>query len=99
MTTDFANYPSLANAMVFITGGASGIGAEIVRARAAQRARIGMVDLDVEAGPALAENSAENGTKASFESCDLRDIYALKRTFALLSERLGPASVLERISV
>ena len=35
----FARYPSLEQAVVFITGGASGIGAEIVRAFAGQGAR------------------------------------------------------------
>ena len=46
MTRKFAIYPSLAEKCVFITGGASGIGAEMVRAFAAQKARVGFVDLD-----------------------------------------------------
>jgi len=94
MTKDFAIYPSLADKVVFITGGASGIGAETVRAFAAQRSRIGIVDLDVEAGAALARELAGEGVEAVFEACDLRDIDALKRTFATLQDRLGPAKVL-----
>ncbi len=94
MTDNFATYPSLAGATVFITGGASGIGAEIVRAFAAQRARIGIIDLDAVGGQAAAEGLAEDGIEAAFEACDLRDIDALRRAFASLHERLGPAAVL-----
>ena len=47
MTPKFANYPSLRSKTVFVTGGASGIGAEIVTAFAEQGAKVGFVDLDV----------------------------------------------------
>ena len=50
----FAVYPSLENASVIVTGGASGIGMEIVRAFAGQRSGVGFLDFDVEAGAALA---------------------------------------------
>ena len=82
MTKEFAIYPSLAGKTVFITGGASGIGAQTVRAFAAQRSRIGIVDLDAEAGAALARELAGEGVEAVFEACDLRDIDALKRASA-----------------
>ena len=88
----FARYPSLEQAVVFITGGASGIGAEIVRAFAEQGARVGFVDLDEDKGAALAAELA--GTTVRFEACDLRDIAALKRAFAALAAALGPATVL-----
>ena len=51
----FAVYPSLKGAVVFITGGASGIGAEIVRAFADQGSRVGFIDIDTERGGALAD--------------------------------------------
>ena len=51
----FAIYPSLNGAVVFITGGASGIGEQIVRAFAAQGSRIGFVDIDSQQGGALAD--------------------------------------------
>jgi NAD(P)-dependent dehydrogenase (short-subunit alcohol dehydrogenase family) len=53
MSGSFAIYPSLAGKVVYITGGASGIGAEIVTAFAAQGAKVGFVDLDVEGSAAL----------------------------------------------
>ncbi|HEX6143400.1 MAG TPA: SDR family oxidoreductase [Geminicoccaceae bacterium] len=90
----FAVYPSLNDAVAFVTGGASGIGAEIVRAFAAQGSRVGFVDIDGERGAALATDLEGQGARIRFEACDLRDIEALKRTFRALEAALGPATVL-----
>ncbi|MBY6162118.1 SDR family oxidoreductase [Mameliella alba] len=88
---EFAIYPSLKGKTVFITGGASGIGLEMVKAFAAQGARTGFVDFNREAGEALA---AETPGEVAFEYCDLRDIDELKTAFAALAAKLGPATVL-----
>jgi D-xylose 1-dehydrogenase len=65
----FARYPSLESAVVYITGGASGIGEAMERAFADQGERVGFVDFAVEAGLALAaELSGERG-KVHFEPC------------------------------
>ncbi|MBY6115914.1 SDR family oxidoreductase [Mameliella alba] len=88
---EFAIYPSLKGKTVFITGGASGIGLEMVKAFAAQGARTGFVDFNREAGEALA---AETPGEVAFEYCDLRDIDQLKTAFAALAAKLGPATVL-----
>ena len=40
-----ARYPSLVDQGIFITGGATGIGAELVRAFAEQNAQVTFVDL------------------------------------------------------
>ena len=85
---EFARYPSLEGKTVFVTGGASGIGAEIVNAFAAQGAKVGFVDLDADASAKLASDTV------AYEICDLRDIDALKAAFVSLKERLGPAHVL-----
>ena len=90
----FARYPSLENAVVFITGGASGIGADMVRAFAEQGARVGFVDLAAKEGRALADELSGAGAKVHFEVCDLREIDALKTAFAKLRSALGPAGVL-----
>src|SRR5438128_6736042 len=79
MTNAFANYPSLAGKTVFVTGGASGIGAEIVKAFSAQGAKVGFIDLDRPASAALA---GELGATTAYEICDLRDIGALQKAFA-----------------
>ena len=91
MSGRFASYPSLRGKSVFITGGASGIGAETVRAFAEQGAKVGFVDLDTKASAALA---AELGPDVTYEICDLRDIPALKAAFAALQARQGAAQVL-----
>ena len=91
MPQNFAIYPSLKGRRVVVSGGASGIGAEIVRAFAAQGARVGFLDIDEAAGGALA---GELGEGVAFEPCDLRDIPALQASIARLAERHGPAEVL-----
>jgi NAD(P)-dependent dehydrogenase (short-subunit alcohol dehydrogenase family) len=91
---DFARYPSLKGKVVFVTGGASGIGEQIVRAFAEQGSKIGFIDLDEARGGALAGELQQAGTAIHFEVADLRDIAALKRAFAALEAALGPATVL-----
>ena len=81
MLSDFAAYPSLAGRTVFVTGGASGIGAEIVSAFAAQGSRVGFLDIDAQASAALAD--ATPGETAH-EVCDLRDIDDLRAALASL---------------
>ena len=67
MPAAFAIYPSLQGVSVIVTGGASGIGAEIVRAFAAQGARVAFVDFDVDRGTALASELGEAGGRVRFE--------------------------------
>ncbi|MBE7220705.1 MAG: SDR family NAD(P)-dependent oxidoreductase, partial [Caulobacteraceae bacterium] len=87
----FATYPSLKNAAVYVTGGASGIGEYLVRAFAEQGSRVGFVDIDAARGEALA---GELGGAVQFAACDLRDIASLRRAFAALKAETGPAQVL-----
>lgn len=88
---NFANYPSLKDTSVLITGGASGIGAEIVKAFAAQGARVGFLDIDAEASKAMADETDGN---VEYEICDLRNIDSLRTSVRALRDRLGPFSVL-----
>jgi len=90
----YAIYPSLRDAVVFLTGGASGIGEATVRAFAEQGSKIGFVDLDTARGTALAKELSAEGSTVAFESVDLRDIEALERAVANLQATLGPATVL-----
>lgn len=91
MNERFAQYPSLKGKMVLVTGGASGIGAEIVSAFAAQGSRVGFLDFDDDASAALVDRLPG---EVAHEPCDLRDIAALKHGVAALKARLGPADVL-----
>ena len=88
---NFATYPSLAGKTVLVSGGASGIGADTVRAFAAQGARVGFLDFNAEASAAM---KADTDGTVDYEVCDLRDIDALKKAVAALKSRLGPAQVL-----
>ena len=90
MTQNFASYPSLRGKTVFVTGGAQGIGAEIVRGFAAQGAKVGFLDRDAAASAALCAELP--GVR--HELCDLRDIPAMQAALGQLKSALGPASVL-----
>ena len=69
-----AVYPSLKGKKVLVTGGASGIGAALVERFAGQGSRVALIDIDEDAGTALAARVA--GT--TFVPRNLRDINALK---------------------
>ncbi|WP_347831351.1 SDR family oxidoreductase [uncultured Planktomarina sp.] len=84
-------YLSLRGKTVFVTGAASGIGAEIVKAFVEQGAKVGFVDMDRQGSEALL---AELTGEQIFAECDLRDIDALKVAFSKLAAKLGPAEVL-----
>jgi NAD(P)-dependent dehydrogenase (short-subunit alcohol dehydrogenase family) len=90
----FAIYPSLHHAPVIVTGGASGIGAEIVRAFAAQQSRVGFLDFDRAGGDALAAELARAGAQVRFQYCDLRDVDALRQSIDALAAVHGAARVL-----
>ncbi len=93
--TEFARYPSLQGRVVFISGGATGIGASLVEHFAQQGAQVAFVDLQEAAGQALADGLAAAGhTAPLFLPVDLRDIPALQQAIATVGERLGPIMVL-----
>lgn len=87
---DFATYPSLRGRTVMMTGGASGIGARIVAAFAAQGAKVGFLDIDEDGARAMSDAHDD----VTHEICDLRDIPAMQAAFAALKSRIGPADVL-----
>ena len=80
MSGQFAIYPSLRDRVVFITGGASGIGAEHVAQFAAQGAKVAFVDIADDAARELVGRLEAAGHAAPFyQHCDLKDIDALAR--------------------
>jgi D-xylose 1-dehydrogenase len=90
----FTRYASLAGRAVVITGGASGIGAAFVRAFAENGARVAFLDLQEEAGAALAAELGQDHAAPMFVRCDLTDIAALRVALASIHAALGPAAVL-----
>jgi NAD(P)-dependent dehydrogenase (short-subunit alcohol dehydrogenase family) len=79
-------YRSLEGRRVFVTGGGSGIGEEIVRAFASQGAQVGFVDIDAEAAGRVAGEL--EGTR--WWRVDVRDVAALRVAIA----EAGPVEVL-----
>ena len=95
MSENFASYPSLRGRAVFITGGASGIGAAEVTHFAEQGARVAFVDVNDDAGLALAETIGKSGHPQPFyQHCDLKDIAALRGAIETAAARAGPITVL-----
>jgi NAD(P)-dependent dehydrogenase (short-subunit alcohol dehydrogenase family) len=91
----FANYPSLAGRVVFVTGGATGIGADIVSAFAAQKAKVAFCDLQRGAGDALArEIGARGDPEPLVLQADVTDIAALQGAITATREKLGPIGAL-----
>ncbi|MDE2581855.1 MAG: SDR family oxidoreductase [Rhodospirillales bacterium] len=90
-----AHYPSLRGRVIFVTGGASGIGAEEVTQLAAQGAQVAFVDIAEEPARALAAKLAAAGhPELFFQRCDLTDIAALRGAIAEVGRRFGPITVL-----
>ncbi len=78
-------YASLAGRGVLITGGASGIGAEMVKAFVAQGARVSFIDID--------DAEAAKSQGARYLHCDVTDIAGLRAAVAQV-EAAGPIDVL-----
>jgi NAD(P)-dependent dehydrogenase (short-subunit alcohol dehydrogenase family) len=86
----YATYPSLQDKVVFITGGASGIGATVVETFHAQKAKVAFVDLDEADGKAMAERLPGSW----FQRCDVTDVAALQGAIKAAAKALGPITVL-----
>jgi NAD(P)-dependent dehydrogenase (short-subunit alcohol dehydrogenase family) len=86
---DSVRYTSLQGRTVLVTGGASGIGAEMVTAFAAQGANVALIDIDADAGRKVAAS-----TEAMFAACDITDIPALRSAIANVERACGGIDVL-----
>ena len=89
-----AVYSDLAEKVVLVTGGATGIGEAIVRGFARQNAKVVFLDILEQEGRALAEDLARQDTPATFLHVDLKDIAALREAIAEVGRQLGPIAIL-----
>ena len=88
-------YPSLQGRTVFISGGSSGIGAELVRAFVAQGSRVAFCGTRPGGGDALIAEATQAGRAAPwYEACDVRDIPALQAMLGCVAQHFGPIQVL-----
>ena len=85
-----ATYPSLQGQTVFVTGGASGIGAELVAQFHAQGGQVAFVDLQADVGQSLADRLES----VWFRPCDVTDEADLTDAIEAAAARLGPVTVL-----
>ncbi|WP_438863832.1 SDR family NAD(P)-dependent oxidoreductase [Neptunicella sp.] len=88
-------YPSLKSRHVFITGGATGIGAALVARFCQQQARVSFIDIDKRAGEAQCQQLlAERQFELQFIHCDIRDVDQLLNSIEQANEAFGDISVL-----
>ena len=87
---DDARYQSLIDRPVLVTGGASGIGEALVRKFAAAGSRVVFLDIDGDAGEALAA-SLQARHAPHFVKVDIRDIDAVRSAVAAGMEAVGGA--------
>ncbi len=92
---NYTQYGSLRDRVVFISGGSSGIGAELVRAFAAQGAKVAFCGTKPEGGKPLIEEVVASGhTEPWYAPCDVRDVVAYQALLARVVSELGPVRVL-----
>ena len=95
LNQSFARYPSLTDAVVLITGGASGIGAAMVEQFARQGARVALLDVDDKSADELVTRLSSQVSHAPvFLHCDLTDIQELRSRIAQIEQDHGPMGVL-----
>lgn len=91
----FAHYPSLQGKVVFITGGATGIGAAMVRAFCAQGAQVAYIDLDEAAALALNTSLAQEfGSQPWYRTVDVTVVDALQDSIRDAASACGGLHVL-----
>ena len=90
-----AHYPSLAGRLVFITGGATGIGGALVEAFTKQNARVAFIDLKAQAADSLLARLSDQGFEPPwFRSVDVTKVEDLQLAIHDAAEELGPLQVL-----
>jgi D-xylose 1-dehydrogenase len=89
-------YPSLANRVVLITGGATGIGASLVEAFSRQRAKVAFLDIQDPAAEALVEriSALAEASAPRYYHCDLLEIDSLRAVIEAVGTEIAPIGVL-----
>tara|TARA_B100000780_G_scaffold160521_1_gene112183 strand:+ start:158 stop:940 length:783 start_codon:yes stop_codon:yes gene_type:complete len=87
----YAYYPSLENRGVLISGGGSGIGAEIVRCFAKQGGKVGFVDIDDSSSMELIKQLQSAGVKHApiYHKVDVTDIDTYIDSIKCFEDELG----------
>jgi 3-oxoacyl-[acyl-carrier protein] reductase len=88
---------SLAGKRILVTGGAQGIGEAVVRRLAADGATVVSLDVQEQAGLAVAERAAANGS-VTFVTCDIGAREQVERAFAHHTSAMGGLDVLVNVA-
>ncbi len=93
---EYANYPSLVDRTVFVTGGADGIGRAMVENFARQGSKVGFADINADKARSLVAELEADGVAHTprFYAIDLVDIDALQVGMAQALVDLGGITVL-----
>ena len=95
MKRSLAVFPSLRGQRVFVTGGATAVGAAIVSAFAAQGAQVAFVDVaDEDSQKLVADIQAQGFGTVWWRHCDVCDVAALQAAMADARQELGDFSIL-----
>ncbi len=92
MDENLASYPSLKGKVIFVTGGGSGIGADIVTAYLRQGAHVAFADRDRAASLSLLASLPDHAPL--FIECDLTDIGAMQAAISQAAGQFGDIDVL-----
>src|SRR5260370_23543853 len=84
----------LANKVAIITGGASGIGRATAFLFAGEKATVVIVDANVSAGQAVANEISLAGGRASFESADVTRAGDCRRVVERVAKEFGKINIL-----
>lgn len=88
-----ATYPSLRGRGAFVSGGATGLGAEFVAQLAEQGARVAFVDVDEHAARRLRDRLRAGGATVEFRRTDVRDVAAVEDAIDWAQRAVGPLRV------
>jgi NAD(P)-dependent dehydrogenase (short-subunit alcohol dehydrogenase family) len=95
MNFAMTRYPSLAGRLVFISGGSSGIGADLVRQFAAQGCPVAFCGTRPDGGRELIDELRSSGHPAPiYAACDVRDAPAYQALLKQVIVQAGPIRVL-----
>jgi len=93
--TGYTQYSSLENKVVFITGGATGIGAALVEAFVVQKSRVAFVDIDTSAALTLCDALVKKGfNRPFFVACDVSNSEHLASAIAQIKQQIGGINIL-----
>jgi NAD(P)-dependent dehydrogenase (short-subunit alcohol dehydrogenase family) len=87
-------FPELEGKVVLVTGATRGIGKEIAKTFAGQKCAVAVTGRDEKAGREVAEELAETGAKAVYETLDVTDREQAEKAVAKVEGKLGSIEIL-----